>query len=217
MLLPLQLGARRKSGSNAKSEKTSARIVPKDIWRHDDYVCQFCGFRSEKFQRVVLGAWCDEPRAGLTACPYCEQCMTLETTGSLGGGSLIYLPDMAQTELNHLCRAIHLGKTQSSLHDRAQTAWDALVARRAEAKKRLGMDDPVTLGVLLLENLNDTEYAARHKKLAGIRYLPPSRYMVAGKNGMVDQFPAMLDYWQSSAGPFGKTPIADWLDRFVFA
>jgi hypothetical protein len=142
--------------------------------------------------------------------------VTLETTGAVGGGILIYLPEITQTELNHLCRAIHLGKTQSALRDRAQTVWDALVSRRAEAKKRLGMDDPVTLGMLFLENLTDAEYTARHKKLAGIRYLPPARYMAAGKNGVVDQFPAILDYWQSSAGPFGKMAVESWLDRFAF-
>jgi hypothetical protein len=37
MPITLQLGARRKSGSNAFSATKSARVVPKDVWRRDDY------------------------------------------------------------------------------------------------------------------------------------------------------------------------------------
>lgn len=212
-LRPIKLGARRKSGTEFVSE---GKIDHEAVWRKDDFVCQFCGFRAEKYQRVVPGVWCGDERAGLTACLYCEQCFSLETTGLAGGGMLIWLPEVGQAELNHLCRAIFIARRHEALADRAQTALEALMSRRAEAKKRLGTDDPLLLGTTMLENLNDQDYAQRIKKLEGIRLLPSDRYLVQTQNGLIDQFPAILTYWQSSRGPFAKLLPQDWIDHFLF-
>lgn len=207
------IGARRKSGTDYFLDR---QFDYESIWRQDDFVCQFCGFRAEKYQRIISGSWCDSPRDALTACIYCEQCFSLETTGLAGTGYLIWLPEISQAELHHLCRAIYIARQHEGLADRGQTALDALMARRSEAKKRLGTDDPLLLGTVLLENLRDQDYAQRNKKLDGIRYLPADRYLIQTQNGMVDQFPAILNYWQSARGPFAKITPQEWIDCFVF-
>jgi len=212
--LPITLGVRRKSGTEFVSK---GRIDTASVWRQDNFTCQFCGFRAEKFQRVVNGAWCGDKRQALTACLYCEQCFTLETAGLTGAGSLIWLPEISQADLHHLCRAISVARQQSALAERAQMAFDALMSRRAEAKKRLGTDDPLALGTVMLENLSAKDYAQRTARLEGIRFLPLDRYLVNTPEGVVDQFPAVLDYWQSAQGPFGKIPVTEWLDRFAAA
>jgi intracellular multiplication protein IcmJ len=215
-LLPITLGVRRKSGTEfASGAGKSPR--QEDVWREDDFVCQFCGFRAEKYQRIVAGNWAGQQRSALTACIFCEQCFALETVGVVGAGYLVWLPEISQAELNHLCRAIYLARGQSDdLAARAQTALDALMARRGEAKKRLGSDEPLLLGTALLENLEPEEYAARGKKLNGIRLLPLNRRLVTQANGSAtDQFPAILDYWQSIKGPCSSMPPQDWLKLFA--
>lgn len=212
-LRPIVLGARRKSGTDSFSDR---KLDPEQAWRKDDFVCQFCGFRAEKYQRVVPGAWVGDDRPGLTACFYCEQCFALETVGLSGSGHLVWMPEIPQHQLHHLCRAIYVARQQEHLADRAQTALDALLSRRSDAKKRLGTDDPLLLGTVLLENLRDQDYAQRSKKLEGIRYLPADRYLIQTQNGLVDQFPAILTYWQSSRGPFSKLAPQEWLDQFLF-
>lgn len=207
------LGARRKSGTDSFGDR---KIENEPIWRRDDFVCQFCGFRAEKYQRVVPGSWCNDDRPGLTACLFCEQCFALETAGLAGTGHLIWMPEITQAQLHHLCRAIYIARQHEAIADRAQTALDALMSRRADAKKRLGSDDPLLLGTVLQENLRDQDYAQRGKKLDGIRYLPSDRYLVQTQKGLIDQFPAILTYWQSARGPYAKIQPQDWIDQFVF-
>ena len=215
-LLPITLGVRRRSDTESVSGSGN---LPRqeDVWRADDFICQFCGFRAEKYQRVVAGNWIGHRRTGLTACIFCEPCFALETVGVVGTGYLIWLPEITQAELNHLCRAIYLARNQTEeLAARAQTALDALLSRRGEAKKRLGSDEPLLLGTALLENLAAPEYDARGKKLNGIRLLPLNRRLVAMPGGnAVDQFPAILEYWQSLKGPCSSLPPQDWLKLFA--
>ncbi|MGB4101414.1 MAG: type IV secretion protein DotN [Alphaproteobacteria bacterium] len=210
------LGVRRKSGTESFSG-AGKQARQEDVWRQDDFVCQFCGFRAEKFQRVVAGSWIGQPRSGLTACVFCEPCFALETVGVVSSGYLIWLPEITQAELNHLCRAIYLARQEGEeMAARGQTAFDALLSRRGEAKKRLGSDEPLLLGTALLENLSAQEYEARGKKLNGIRLLPLNRRLVTVPGGnAVDQFPAILEYWRSLKGPCSRMPPQDWLKLFA--
>lgn len=190
---------------------------PETVWRDDDFICRFCGFRAEKYQRIVYGSWIGHKRPALTACIFCEQCFTLETVGVTSSGYLVWLPELSQAELNHLCRAIYLalGQEDVLLAGRAQTALDALMSRRSEAKKRLGSDEPLLLGTALLENLSSAEYEARGQRLEGIRLLPVNRRLVTTPDGAsADQFPAILDYWRSAAGPHRSFPPQDWMKMF---
>lgn len=122
----------------------------------------------------------------------------MERTGVAGSGILIWLPEMTQIELNYLVRTIYVARAAHAPEAEAATkALDALTARRAEAKKRLGSDDPLLLATVMIETLNDAEYKAAAKKLEGIRYLPTDKHMARSPQGDVNQFPAMLEYWQS--------------------
>jgi intracellular multiplication protein IcmJ len=210
-LLPIILGARRKSGTVFSAFKGS----PEKIWRRDDHTCQFCGFRAEKYQRVVPGSWCGDERDALTACLFCEQCFSLDNHGQTGSGFLIWLPEMTQAQLNHLVRALYIAKGSPKWAVRAQAALEALNTRRAEAKKRIGTDDPLALGTVMFESTADKFYRQRQVKLEGIRLLPADRALVdIDKQGVIDQFPAILDYWQSLNGPFGALGVENWDQDF---
>ncbi len=215
----LSLGVGRSSGAEGAS---SARSVPtKDqvekTLKRDGFACRFCGFVSRKFQRAVFDPQdASSSEEGLvTVCSFCEMCLVLDRAGLTGGGTLIWLPELSQEELNHVVRALYVARgTEGSLAKAAAHTLDVLMTRRSEAKKRLGTDDPLLLATAFLENLDEKTYGARKGKLEGLRLLPADRYLVRHGGGDVNIFPQMLKYWTSSAGPFGKLPVAEWEKMF---
>lgn len=187
------------------------------VLARDNFTCRYCGFRAEKFQRVHFksGEQGEATLANLaTACIFCEQCFELESVTGMGSGMLIWLPELSQAELHHLVRAIYIARAgDGEISSRAQAALDQLMARRTEAKRRLGTDDPLMLASALTEHLDDAAYASRASRLEGIRLLPlPNRMAYANvtQNGEQNQFPRILDYWRSQTGPFGKFPPGKW-------
>jgi hypothetical protein len=86
------------------------------------------------------------------------------------------------------------------------------MARRTEAKKRLGSDDPLVLATVLHENLTNDEYTKAIPKLEGVRLMPLDKHMVRSKNGDVNGFPQIVRFWRSPQGPFGQTPTNTWKD-----
>ncbi len=234
-LLPLILGVRRVPRAKVtagKPDKSNAKPAPRinaadwprlrnKVLSRDDFTCRYCGFRAEKFQRVHFrsGEQGEPTLANLaTACIFCEQCFELESVTGMGSGMLIWLPELSQAELHHFVRAIYIARAEDNeISSRAQVALDQLMARRAEAKRRLGTDEVIMLASALAEHLDDEAYANRAERLDGIRLLPlPNRmaYSSLTNNGEQNQFPRIIDYWRSQQGPFGKYPLHKWPDLF---
>lgn len=213
-LLPISLGVRRKpdAGGAAFKSRSKLKSAMEKALRRDDYSCRCCGFHSEKFQRVVpAGNFSGTTDEFITLCSFCEQCFSLERTGLSGSGFLIWLPEISQADLHHIMRAIYVARASDHpLGKAAGQAFDALMARRTEAKKRLGSDDPLLLATVLYENLTDAEYAKSAAKLEGIRLLPLDRLLVRGSRGDANQFPQMVAYWTSEEGPFASLPVDSW-------
>jgi intracellular multiplication protein IcmJ len=191
-----------------------------DAMQRDGFSCRCCGFTSRKYQRVVPYS-ADTSAKGMnsfiTVCTSCERCLALEQTGLIGGGTLIWLPELSQAELNHVVRALYVARSSNdkTLAAAATRTLDVLMARKSEAKKRLGTDDPLVLATALQEIVDETSYAARVERLEGIRLLASDRYLVRQRTGDIDMFPAMLAYWVSAEGPFGEIPVKDWATRFA--
>lgn len=216
--LPIMLGVRRKFDAEKFSGTFSGNTTKRDkILARDDFTCRYCGFRAEKFQKVVPRDWAsvDFKLSNLvTACAFCEQCFTLESVGIMGSGLLIWLPEITQAALHHICRAIYVARHEEEgpMAMAATQALDALMARRAESRKRLGSDEPMLLATVLTETLSTEDYRMRREKLDGIRLLPLSHRTEASKNGSVNVFPDMLAYWRSADGPFAELPTTLWLE-----
>lgn len=200
------------SGAKGGSSKPPSKNEAEKILNRDDFSCRFCGFRAVQYQRLAPTA-----EGFVTACGFCEQVTALERTGLAGGGVLIWLPEISQTDLHHITRAIYIARAddEDPLAAVAARALDALMARRTEAKKRLGSDDPLVLATVLLENLDDKEYKKAIPKLDGIRLMPLDKHMVRGKKGDINNFPQMIKFWRSAQGPFGQTPTSAWQDLFA--
>jgi intracellular multiplication protein IcmJ len=217
-LLPISLSVWRKldNGEATRAGRLRLKAQAETTLARDAYTCRCCGFKSEKFQRVIpadddLGT--DDPF--ITVCPFCELCFELDRAGLTGGGVLIWLPEMSQVELNHIVRALYAARgSDHPVAALADRTLDALMARRAEAKKRVGSDDPLLLATVMRESLNDKEYAQGKAKLDGIRLLPQNRFLTRGPKGDINLFPDMVAYWRSPQGPFGKLPFEAWIPLF---
>jgi intracellular multiplication protein IcmJ len=220
-LLPIALGVTR--GFSAKPPSPSFASIDEAEFRasiqaRDKNTCRFCGFKSGKYQQVhfLNGNKRDyRPENAATICLFCAQCFTLEQVGSMRSGLLIWLPEFGQGALHHLMRAIFVARISPGIMaEAARLAFEALQARREEARYRLGTDDPALLGTALQDYLEDAPYAKRKNKLEGIRLLPLDRRVVREADMEFNQFPQILAYWRSKDGPFSGALPATWADSF---
>lgn len=221
MTTSIVLGVRRSPSKAAAAAHQKPSFSMKDwpavreqVLKRDRYSCSYCGFTAKKYQRVhykngVPAAL--RPEHLTTSCIFCEQCFELESIAKTHGGILIWLPEITQIELHHLCRALFVARLHDdhALAQKAQSCLEQLIARRTDAKKRIGTDDPVVLATMLLEQTDDRAYGERGAKLEGIRLLPLARRLqaVAGQAEDApdnDIFPDILRYWTGADGPFAK-------------
>jgi intracellular multiplication protein IcmJ len=149
------------------------------IWERDAYTCQFCGFCSREYQEVInldYDYHNNKFKNLVTSCCFCSQCFFLESVGvgGYGGGSLIYLPEFTQAELNSLCHVLFCAITNDTGYkNSAQSIYVDFKSRSAIIEKKFGegSSNPSTFGYLLIESkIEDKEV---HKKmLDGVRLLP---------------------------------------------
>lgn len=112
-LLPIALSAKKgnwQSFMGRKSNKTFIKIAQK-VFERDDNRCRYCGFQSEKFHEVlnIDQNYHHNVLDNLaTACCFCSQCFFIDSLGLDGksGGTLVYLPEISQPDLNHFCRTL---------------------------------------------------------------------------------------------------------------
>jgi intracellular multiplication protein IcmJ len=93
-----------------KADKAFPRFAKKVFFR-DQHQCQFCGFCSELHMDIINrdGNYRNNTMKNMaTACPLCCQCFFLDAVGKtdISGGTLIYLPEMQQEQLNALCHVL---------------------------------------------------------------------------------------------------------------
>jgi intracellular multiplication protein IcmJ len=214
--LPINLGIVRKPGNALLFEKANTQLTelkPK-ILERDNHSCRYCGFQSQKYQDVNLinGNWQDlRPDNLATTCIFCHQCFDLEKTSIMNSGVLIWLPEISQAELHHIARAIYVARiSQGSVADTARAGLDSLMARREDAKARLGTDDPYLLATVLKDFLGPKQYAQRMDKLDGIRLFPLDRRNITEGELKFNQFPQILAYWRSKDGPFSQYLPSTW-------
>jgi len=209
--LPLTLGAGQSSGAGSGGPRPPTKSKAEATLKRDDFSCRFCGFRSAQYQRVISfkGDY-------VTSCSFCEQVLYPERAGMMGSGILIWLPEITQAELNHIARAIYVARADETgpMAEAASRALDALIARKTEAKKRLGSEDPLLLSSVLQENLTDKERENALSKLEGIRLLPFDKHIVRIRGNETNGFPQILKFWRSEQGPFGKLPESEWQSLF---
>lgn len=150
------------------------------IFERDQYTCQFCGFQAVQFQEVIN---LDQNYRNnklpnlVTACCFCSQCFFLEAVGKddYGGGTLIYLPEVSQGDLNGFCHVIFCAMTNATNYRTdAQNIYRSLKLRSQIVEKQVGegMSDPALLGRLLIDTPDKDRVAIGESILKPLRLLP---------------------------------------------
>src|SRR6185369_10335832 len=122
--LQLVLSAKRKSWRLADghaSEADNAFVsVRNDVLSRDDYHCQGCGFRAERWQEVHHK---DDDHANnnpsnlATVCCLCHQVFHLGMTGMRRSGIIIWCPEIDQANINNISRAIFVAVMNKKTHE----------------------------------------------------------------------------------------------------
>jgi intracellular multiplication protein IcmJ len=204
-LLPITLTAKRGNWPRFRARRNNQSYLKLEekILARDEYTCRFCGFTSDKYQVVVninsdYNAGQSKPDNLATACSFCAQCLFLDGIGQGNnwGGSIIYLPEISQADLNHFCRVLFSSMLRDAPYKgKLQTAYLSLKDRENAVNDIFGpkSSDPYTFGQALIDsNLNDDQL--QHPVMTHLRLLPERK-----------NFTQEVNYWKSTV--FDQLPL----------
>lgn len=166
------------------------------VFERDDFTCRFCGFQAKEYQEVVNldGNYSNNYLSNLvTACCFCAQCFFIEVVGKgeYGGGTLIYLPEITQNDLNGLCHVLFCAMANATNYRaEAQAIYNGLRLRAKVVEQKFGegLSDPSLLGRVIINTpVDDPEETGRFA-LKDVRLLPSRK-----------KFSKLVDKWASSA------------------
>lgn len=149
------------------------------VLQRDSYSCQYCSFQAKFYQDIINadGNYTNNRLENLTtACPFCAQCFFIESVGvgGYGGGTLIFLPEMSQAELNILCHVLFCAITNDTGYKTsAQDIYRSFKLRSqlVEQKFGEGTSDPAIFGQLIIDSGAHGDDLTT-KLFSGIRLLP---------------------------------------------
>jgi intracellular multiplication protein IcmJ len=150
------------------------------VFVRDSYTCQYCGFQAQQFQEVVnldRNFYNNKLSNMVTACCFCAQCFFLEAVGrsDYGGGRLIYLPEITQSDLNGLCHVLFCAIANASDYRAdAQDIYRNLKFRSQPVEQELGegMSNPRMLGQILIESQVKVDERVNQEIFTNLRLLP---------------------------------------------
>ena len=170
--------------------------LAKKIFDRDQYTCQYCGFQAQEFQEIVNvdGNYLNNKSTNMvTACCFCTQVFFLQAVGldELGGGQIIYLPEINQADLNSFCHVLFvaMGNT-TGFQEGAQTIYRSLRFRSQiiENKFGQGTSNPSVFGQLLIEYHDSHPKESLDRVTQDVRLLPS-----------YTKFKTQLDAWAQAA------------------
>lgn len=177
----IQLSAKAGRWQLYAGRKADPAFAPfaKKVFERDNYTCQFCGFQAREYQAVVNldQNYKNNKLSNLaTACCFCAQCFFLEAVGAgdFGGGTLVYLPEISQGDLNSFCHVLFCAiSNDTGYKGSAQTVYRSFKFRSQVIEDQFGegSSSPAVFGQLMI----DSEAAGKIVKadmLRDIRLLP---------------------------------------------
>ncbi len=203
-LLPIVLTAKRGNWPRFKSRQNNKNFVSleRQILSRDQHTCRYCGFSSEKYQQVVninnnYGPGQSIINNMATACVFCAQCLFLDGIGhdNNWGGTLIYLPEISQSDLNHFCRVLFASMLRDAPYKgKLQAAYLSLKDRENIVNETFGpkSSDPFTFGQTLIDS-NISSEQLQHPLMMQLRLLPDRKCfteeILYWKTAVFDQIP----------------------------
>ena len=165
------------------------------IFIRDSYTCCYCGLQSKQHQEVVNldNNYSNNKSNNLvTACCFCAQCLFLEAIGreNNGGGTLIYLPEISQTNLNIFCHVLFWTiSSKSGYVTDALEIYDSLCGRAKIVEQHFGegMSKAAFFGRMLIDISNEDRSKLEKEVIPLLRLLPLS-----------NKFTGILGDWSKS-------------------
>ena len=148
------------------------------VLERDQYTCQYCGFQAQDYQEIVnvdQNYYNNKFSNLAVACCFCAQCFFLDAVGQtdFGGGTLIYLPEVEQANLNVFCHVLFCAISNNTPYKASAQSIYRTLRFRSQAVERAfgeGLSDPALMGQLLVESALSQEEAG--KALSELRLLP---------------------------------------------
>lgn len=203
-LLPIVITAKRGNWPRFKSRRSNKSFLKleQQILDRDQHTCRYCGFTSERYQVVVninqdYGPGQSVPNNLATACIFCAQCFFLDGIGrdNNWGGTLIYLPEISQADLNHFCRVLFASMLRDAPYKgKLQTVYLSLKDRENIVNDTFGpkSSDPYIFGQTLIDS-NLSPEQLKHPMLQQLRVLPDRKAfteeILYWKTTVFDQIP----------------------------
>jgi intracellular multiplication protein IcmJ len=156
---------------SARKGDPAFRAFAQKIYIRDNYTCQFCGFQAKEYQEVVNlnhDYRYNKISNLVTSCCFCAQCLFIESIGAeeYGGGTLIYLPEVSQGQLNAFCHVLFCAITNDTGYKAtAQTIYRTFKFRSQMIERKFGegSSEPSVFSQLLLNAASGEDY----KKIEG--------------------------------------------------
>ena len=181
-----------------KSDPTFLAFAKK-VHERDQYTCRYCGFQAEEYQEVVNidGNYRRNRMDNLvTACCFCAQDFFLEAVGKsdFGGGNLIYLPEMSQSELNALCHILFTAIASGNQADEtaAKNIYRTMRIRSQIVEQEIG--DGFSVPSLYGQLLIDAQVNPEHKRTVAQQLSTKLRLLPD-----IERFTTQLETWIVSA------------------
>ena len=154
--------------------------VAEKIYQRDNYTCQYCAFQARQYQEIVNidQNYRNNKLSNLiTACCFCSQCLFIESVGldEMGGGQLIYLPEMSQANLNSFCHVLFCAMSNGTgYQDSAQAIYRGFKFRSQQIENKFGngTSNPAVFGQLILEHRAKHPELKTNDMLKDMRLLP---------------------------------------------
>lgn len=178
-----------------RNSSSKFKEVEAQVFSRDHYTCQYCGFQARDYQDVVNvdGNYRNNKLSNLaTACVFCSQCFFMESVGvgEYGGGTLIYLPELAQEELNSLCHVLFCAITNDTGYKAtAQSIYRSFKFRSQIIENKFGdgSSNPAVFGQLLIDS-GISDEGTIEGILRDVRLLPSRA-----------KFRQQIEHWASNA------------------
>lgn len=169
----------RKDDDHAAVSDASFASVRENVMKRDNHTCRFCGFKAAKYQEVHHvddDHSNNDPSNLLTICNLCHQVHHLGMCGMRNGGFFASIPELTQSEVNHIVRAYfvtQMMQTNQNTKDRL-TGLYAIFRSRSDMLKeafKLDISSPL-LFAEILSTCDDQMYSARAKIMESLRLVP---------------------------------------------
>ncbi len=178
----------RKDDEHADVADAGFTTVRTEVLQRDNYTCRFCGFKAGKYQEVHHiddNHKNNDPQNLLTVCNLCHQVHHLGMCAMRNGGFIAAIPELTQTEVNNLVRAIHVAEyvADAAVRDKLKSLFAIFQFRGCDTLKALyGVDisNPYALAETL-STCPDDIYAKRAELFAPLRLVASKEAFHAGQ------------------------------------